>query len=57
MRVDTLGAVGIIECTAAPTFGELVLADTLGLALWGAGCVLVVALVYAYRGSLRKWLD
>ena len=57
MGVDTLAAVGIIECTASPSFGELVLADTLGLALWGAGTVLIVALVYAYRGSLRKWLD
>jgi len=49
--------VGIIECTASPSFGEMVLADAVGLALWAAASVLAVALVYAYRGRLRKWLD
>lgn len=50
-------AVGILECTTSPSFGELVFADTLGLALWGAGCALVIGLVYTYRGRLRRWLD
>ncbi len=54
--IDTLGAVGIIECTASPSFGELVLADALGLALWAAASVLAVVVVYANRGRLRKWL-
>jgi len=58
MVIDTMAAVGVImECTAAPSFAELVMADVVSMALWGALCVLLVGLVYVYRGSLRKWLD
>jgi hypothetical protein len=46
-----------MSCSAAPSFAELVMADVVSMALWGAFCVLAVALVYLYRGNLRKWLD
>jgi hypothetical protein len=46
-----------VDCTAAPSFAELVMADVVSMALWGAFCVAAVLTVYAYRGHFRKWLD
>ena len=46
-----------MECTAAPGFAELVMADLAAMGLWGGACALLIVAAYAYRGELRKWLD
>lgn len=51
------GRVGpIVECSAAPSFAELVMADVIGLVMTGGTWVLFVVLVYVHREKVRKWL-
>lgn len=45
-----------MECSASPTFAELVMAGILALGLWSSFVGLALVAVYAGRERIRAWL-
>jgi hypothetical protein len=47
----------LMECSAAPGFAELVIADVVAMVALMAVNLIAVVLVLANRGKIRDWLD